>query len=77
MPGGPVWEGLLTRLDDVADMAGAADVPTYPARAPLRRIDGIFVDRVVKVTGYQVLDSPETRRASDHLPVYAELDLPG
>jgi endonuclease/exonuclease/phosphatase family metal-dependent hydrolase len=76
-PGGPVWEGFLSRLDDVAEVAGAGDAPTFPGWDPHRRIDGFFVDRAVKVSGYRVLDSAAVRSASDHLPVYAELDLPG
>lgn len=75
-PGGPVWEALAPRLDDVAAAAGAGDVPTFSCASPRRRIDGLFVDRRVVVAGYQVLDSPDARTASDHFPVYAELKLP-
>jgi endonuclease/exonuclease/phosphatase family metal-dependent hydrolase len=72
-PGGSVWAALAPRLDDVA---GDDTAPTYPAAAPRRRIDAIFVERTVKAGGYRVIDSPDARRASDHLPVYAELALP-
>ncbi len=75
-PGGPVWGALTPRLDDVAAIAGDTGTPTFSIGSPRRRIDGFFVDRSVKVTGYQVIDTPDVRVASDHFPVYAELDLP-
>jgi endonuclease/exonuclease/phosphatase family metal-dependent hydrolase len=75
-PGGPVWEALAPRLDDAAAVAGDTGTPTFSCASPRRRIDGFFVDRRVVVSGYQVLDSADVRRASDHFPVYAELKLP-
>jgi len=72
-PGGAVWGALGARLEDAA---GDDATPTFSCANPRRRIDGIFVDRTVKVAAYQVLDSPDVRRASDHFPVYAELELP-
>ena len=36
----------------------------------------VRVDPRIRVTGYRVADPPATRRASDHLPVLAELALP-
>jgi endonuclease/exonuclease/phosphatase family metal-dependent hydrolase len=72
-PDGPVWAALAPRLDDVAAIAGDTGTPTFSVASPRRRIDAFFVDRAIKVTSYQVLDSPDVRRASDHFPVYAEL----
>ncbi len=71
--GGPAWGLVAGRLTDAA---GETATPTYSCRAPRRRIDGIFVSPQVSVLAYGVLDSPDARRASDHFPVYAELELP-
>jgi endonuclease/exonuclease/phosphatase family metal-dependent hydrolase len=74
-PGGAVTEILSSRLVDAA-VAGADPVtPTFPARRPRRRIDYVFADPAVPVTGYAVLDGPDVRVATDHLPVRATLDL--
>jgi endonuclease/exonuclease/phosphatase family metal-dependent hydrolase len=72
-PGGPTWRLLA---DGLVDTAGTDTAPTYPAPSPADRLDAIFVDRGTTVTGYRVVDSPAARRASDHLPVLAELTLP-
>ncbi|MDQ1645169.1 MAG: hypothetical protein QOJ50_1353 [Cryptosporangiaceae bacterium] len=69
---GSAWRALTARLTD----AGAASAtPTFSCRTPRRRIDGIFADPRLPVRQYRVLDSPDVRRASDHFPVYAELEL--
>lgn len=73
--GGHAWERLAGRFTDVGKSAGADADPTFRIPAPDRRIDGFFVDSRVQVAGYEVLDSPDVRVASDHLPVYAELEL--
>ena len=41
-----------------------------------QRLDAVFVDPRITVTGYRVVDSPAARRASDHLPVVVDLALP-
>ena len=47
-------------------------------RAPERRIDYIFVSPAIRVRRYAVLsDSKELRYPSDHLPVWAEIELSG
>jgi len=73
-PGGPVWTALTAGLRDAG--AGADPVPTFSVRSPRRRIDGVLVDPAFVVRSYDVLDSPDVRRASDHFPVLAELELP-
>jgi endonuclease/exonuclease/phosphatase family metal-dependent hydrolase len=74
-PGGAAWRTVAAGL---LDTAGAADAhrPTFPARAPRTRLDAIFVSHGVEVRRHTVVDTDETRRASDHLPVLAELTLP-
>ena len=49
---------------------------TFPARWPLFALDRIWVHPKRALTHFQVYRGPETRVASDHLPVRAELVLP-
>jgi endonuclease/exonuclease/phosphatase family metal-dependent hydrolase len=72
-PGGGAWRMLADGLVD----GGAADnEPTFPAREPGRRIDAILSDPRITVAGWRVVGTDTARRASDHLPVVADLVLP-
>jgi endonuclease/exonuclease/phosphatase family metal-dependent hydrolase len=75
-PGGAAWTLASKGLVDAAEATGCADRMTYPATGPNRRIDAIFVDPRIGIAGYDVVDTAEARRASDHLPVLADLLLP-
>ncbi|AEV82572.1 endonuclease [Actinoplanes sp. SE50] len=70
-PGGGAWrtveDGLLTTRDDE---------PTYPASAPSRRIDALFVTPDVTIERYEIIATDRARVASDHLPILADLLLP-
>ncbi|MFC3988684.1 endonuclease/exonuclease/phosphatase family protein [Actinoplanes siamensis] len=70
-PGGGAWrtvgDGLVTTKDDE---------PTFPASAPSRRIDGLFVSPDVDIERYEIIGTDRARAASDHLPVLADLRLP-
>ena len=69
---GPAWQLLAATLSDV----GAADpTPTFSTRSPRRRIDGLFTSPGLAARGYRVLDTPAVRRASDHFPLFAEVEL--
>lgn len=69
-PGGGAWR-------TVADGLITADSPaTFPATLPRLRLDAIFVTPDVTVDKYDVVDTDPARRASDHLPVVADLLLP-
>lgn len=70
-PGGPAWKALA---DHLVDPGGAL---TFPAAGPDRRIDGVLVGPGIEVVEHRVVDTPLARRASDHLPVVADLRLPG
>ncbi len=71
-PSATTWTRLASQYTD----AGGADpTPTFPVSDPRERIDGIFV-RGAEVTSYRVVDTPDTRVASDHFPVVAELTVP-
>jgi endonuclease/exonuclease/phosphatase family metal-dependent hydrolase len=73
---GPAWRIVGAGLVDAAEKTGQADVPTFPTRGPARRIDAIFIDPRLSVLGYQVVDTPQTRVASDHFPLLADVALP-
>jgi endonuclease/exonuclease/phosphatase family metal-dependent hydrolase len=72
---GAAWRTVADGLVDAAQATGQADVPTFPTGAPARRIDAIFVHPSLPVTDYQVADTAQTRVASDHFPIYADVAL--
>jgi endonuclease/exonuclease/phosphatase family metal-dependent hydrolase len=70
-PGGGAWRMVGDGL-----VSSAAGRPTYPATLPARLIDGLFVTPDITIERYEVVESDLARRASDHLPVLADLTLP-
>jgi endonuclease/exonuclease/phosphatase family metal-dependent hydrolase len=74
--GGAGWRTLADGLVDAAVAMDAADRLTFSCADPRDRIDALFVDPRIAVRAYDVIDTPETRRASDHFPVMADLELP-
>ncbi len=50
--------------------------PTFPSRAPILRIDHVFVSPSVRVREVQVADGALFRVASDHLPLWMDFELP-
>ncbi|MEU2614843.1 endonuclease/exonuclease/phosphatase family protein [Micromonospora sp. NPDC007271] len=75
-PDGSAWRTVAEGLTDAAVAAGRADWHTFPCAGPRRRIDALFVDPRIGVVEYDVVDTPRSRRASDHLPILADLLLP-
>ncbi|HEX6233007.1 MAG TPA: endonuclease/exonuclease/phosphatase family protein [Jiangellaceae bacterium] len=69
----PTWRAIAAEFTD----AGAPDnAPTFSARNPRRRIDGVFVCGPATVQSHWVVDGPDVEVASDHRPVVADLDVP-
>jgi endonuclease/exonuclease/phosphatase family metal-dependent hydrolase len=67
---------LSVRFADAAlDAAGVA-APTFPSKAPVARIDYVFVTRDLEILSERVPFDEEIARASDHLPVVVEISLP-
>ena len=64
---------LLEKFIDSAVLSGAGDSPTLPGSS--RRIDYILVSGDWDVLSSHVLNTPETRVASDHFPWLAEVRL--
>lgn len=75
-PDSAAWQALTGGLVDPAT-GGDASAVTFPSHRPGRRIDAIFVDARLRVASYRVVDIAAARRASDHLPVVAEVSLNG
>ena len=75
-PGSPTWTALTKHRSDAFASAGVGSALTAPVTAPRKTIDGLFVDPRITVRSARVLDGPDVSRASDHLPVLAELELP-
>ncbi|PGH42015.1 endonuclease [Micromonospora sp. WMMA1996] len=75
-PDGPAWRTVAEGLTDTAVAADRADRHTFSCADPRRRIDALFVDPRITVADYDVVDTPRTRRASDHFPVLVDLLLP-
>lgn len=74
-PGNPAWDALSGWLVDVGATRDAR--PTFSARAPRRRIDGVFASPQVQVVEQRVVtDHPDVTAATDHLPVLAVVEVP-
>lgn len=71
---GSAWRTLTE--GGLVDAARGVAASTFPAAGPCRRIDAVLVDPRCEIVDYRVLDSPEARRASDHLPVLVDVTLP-
>ena len=70
---GPILRLLRTSLRDAAVVAGARR-STWPSALPVLRLDRAYVDAGVEVVASGVVNDPRTRAASDHLPLWVELE---
>lgn len=69
-----VWGTLGKRMLVPAGFTGPArPLRTFPAWAPVRALDSVYVRGRVQVTKLERLRSVGARTASDHLPLLAEL----
>ncbi|WP_344453563.1 endonuclease/exonuclease/phosphatase family protein [Actinocorallia aurantiaca] len=77
-PEGPTWRLLAGVLQDAHAVAPEGGAPTFPSRAPRRRIDAVFADRGLRVLGCGVPEdaSGDFPQATDHCPVLARIELP-
>ena len=75
-PGSPEHRRLEQTMVDAALVAPpAGGSATFPALRPLVRLDHVLVSPDVRVLRTTVPRSRELRRASDHLPLIADLEL--
>ncbi len=73
---GPALSILQSRLTDSFSRKAGAPESTLPGDEPGRRIDFILLSNTLRVLSSRVVDTPEARLASDHLPYVAEVSLP-
>jgi endonuclease/exonuclease/phosphatase family metal-dependent hydrolase len=67
---GPVARSLRNALQDATSGAGA----TWPSGLPLLRLDRAYVDAGVAVRGCGIYRDRAAREASDHLPLWLDLE---
>ncbi len=74
----PAWRLLSERLTDCHSASPRGGGLTFPARRPHLRIDAIFAAPELPVLscGGAQADPADLARATDHLPVVAELAIP-
>jgi endonuclease/exonuclease/phosphatase family metal-dependent hydrolase len=56
------------------NFTAATTGPSFHARRPVARLDRILVSREWRIVACGVHDTPASRTASDHLPIWAELE---
>jgi endonuclease/exonuclease/phosphatase family metal-dependent hydrolase len=70
-----VWRTLSAKLTDATQGRSGPRIATFPARAPLLRIDHVFVSQGVRVTGLHVPATPLAKVASDHRPLVMDFEV--
>jgi endonuclease/exonuclease/phosphatase family metal-dependent hydrolase len=70
-PGGGAWRTVADGFVAPRDAAS-----TFPATLPRQRLDAVFVSPDIAIESYDVIETEQARRASDHLPVLTDLRLP-
>ena len=74
-PDDPSWVALAAALQDGYAVAPVGDGLTMSAATPRKRIDGVFVDRRLRVVSCGVPHVAGLAEASDHRPVLATVEL--
>ena len=76
LPRSPVYRRLTRQLHDAQRaLGGTRPRGTWPVQLPLLRIDHLFLSHDLRVLSISVPRPPQTRLASDHLPLVATLEL--
>ena len=75
VPSSAVCAALEKRMS-VAREADGRLKPTFPSRFPMLRLDYIFT-KGARLISAERMDMPLTRKASDHLPLLATLEIDG
>lgn len=71
-----LWGTLGPRLLGPGGFRGLPrELPTFPAYAPLRPLDALYLRGDVRLLAAHTTRSLAARRASDHLPLVAELEI--
>lgn len=70
-----VWGSLGKLLAPAGFRGMTSSLRTFPAYAPMRALDSVYVRGDVTITNVQRAELAVARRASDHLPLIADLEL--
>ena len=70
-----VWRTLSAKLTDATKGRSGRRIATFPAQAPILRIDHAFVSSGVRVTGLHVPATPLAKVASDHRPLVMDFEV--
>ena len=76
-PWSAAYRRLRKRLKDAQLCRAVFARPTFPAKAPMLRIDHVFVSERVEVCRIEVPRTALTRIASDHLPLVVDFRISG
>ena len=69
-----VWRTLSSKLTDATKGRRGRRIATFPAQAPILRIDHVFVSGGLRVTGMHVPATPLAKVASDHRPLVMDFE---
>lgn len=73
-PGSAVYRLLTQKLRDARRLVSPTpSLRAFPTRLPLLAVDHVFVNERLHVNNIAVMRNPQTRVASDHFPVVADL----
>lgn len=76
IPRSRTYRRLAACLTDAQTLPGQSrQRPTYPSRAPLLRLDHVFVSQSIEILRAEVIRTPLARVASDHLPLLVDFRI--
>lgn len=75
VPGSPAYRLISGRLQPLLSKTGGRPRPTFPSRLPLLRLDHVFANEHIRAVKIETIDTPLARRASDHLPLMATVEI--
>lgn len=69
------YKAVARQMTDAPLRSGTKPKATFPSRFPLLRIDHVFVSDEITPVATQVVSTPLSRRASDHLPLLVTVEV--
>ncbi|EUB97848.1 Endonuclease/exonuclease/phosphatase [Rhizobium sp. CF080] len=69
------YKAVAGQMADAPLLSGTKPRGTFPSRFPLLRIDHVFVSSEITPVATEVVSTPLSRRASDHLPLLVTVEL--
>lgn len=69
------YKAVARQMADAPLLCGTKPRATFPSRFPLLRIDHVFVSSEITPVATEVVSTPLSRQASDHLPLLVTVEL--